>query len=266
MERNMAQSIDSIIERLGTVVAETRASQSPLGYFAALYRRVTIAVNEAIERGQFEDNGRMEALDVHFAGRYLTALEQFRNGQPTTESWQAAFEQTDNRKFIVLQHLLLGMNAHISLDLGISAAAVADPADPMSLKNDFYAINRILSSMIDDTQERLTRVFGPLGILDHLLGSVDEGFSMFSIEYARDKAWTQALELMAGGSGRRKTLIAERDRRVAEFSGKLVRPPKLSIRLLLGTVRMLEKGDTAWRIDVLNRRDTTGSLRETNLN
>jgi hypothetical protein len=257
----MAQSIDSIIERLETVVAEARAGQSALGYFAALYRRVTIAVKEAIERGEFEDNGRMEALDVHFAGRYLSALEQFQNGQPTSKSWRAAFEQTHNGKLIVLQHLLLGMNAHISLDLGISAAAVADRADPMSLKNDFCAINRMLGSMIDDTQERLTRFFGPLGILDHLLGSADESLSMFSIEYARDKAWTQTLELIAGGASRRETLIAERDRKVAEFSAKLVRPPKFTIRFLLGAVRMLERGDTAWRTGVLDRLETTGAVR-----
>lgn len=255
----MVQSIDTIIEQLESMVADARETQSASGYFAALYRRVTVAVKEAIERGEFEDNERMEALDVHFAGRYLEAMEQFRNGQPTTASWRAALEQTDNHKLIVLQHLLLGMNAHISLDLGISAATVADPADPMSLKNDFNAINQMLGSMINDTQCRLTRIFGPLGIVDVLSGPVDEKLSLFSIEYARDKAWTQALELIISDPDSRDALVEERDRKVARFSSKLVRSPKLTVRALLGMVRLLEKGDTAWRIDILNRIGHTGS-------
>ncbi len=223
-----------------------------MGYFPGLYRRVTLTVRDAIEAGRFEDNERMEALDIHFAGRYIEAWEQIRRTEPPTDSWKAAFDGCADRRLIVLQHLLLGMNAHISLDLGISAAAVADPGRPLALKRDFMSINAILGDMIDDTQRRLTRFFVPLWFLDNLLGPADESLSLFSIEYARDKAWTQTLELICATDEERQALVLERDRKVAGFSSRLVRPPKWWMRLLLRTVRFMEKGDVAWRIGVLN--------------
>jgi len=248
----MLHSIDAVIDRLDEIIAEAIRLRSPAGYFPALYRRVTLSVKQGIASGKFEDPGRMEALDIHFACRYLEAWDQYRTGQPITRSWQAAFAATENWRYIVLQHLLLGMNAHISLDLGISAAAIADPGNPLSLKADFFTINRLLGNMIDDTQDRLTRFFIPLGLLDRLLGPVDESFSLFSIEYARDKAWTQALELMLAGRAQGGALIRKRDEKVAAFSGRLTRPPGWMVRQLLRTIRLSEKGNVVRRIRILN--------------
>jgi hypothetical protein len=163
----------------------------------------------------------------------------------------AAFTGADNRSLIVLQHLLLGMNAHISLDLGISTAAVADRSDPLSIKADFLRINAILGSLINDTQQRLTRFFGPLGLIDHLLGDTDESLSLFSIKYARDKAWTQALELMVADDPTRGRLIQDRDAAVAGFSARIARPRRFTLRLLIRLIRMAEIGNVPWRIGVL---------------
>src|SRR6202008_4811607 len=95
------------------------------GYFAALYYKVTSRVRDGIHNGEFEDGARMEKLDVLFASRYLDAYTKWRNGQQPSLSWQTAFESTKRSSVLVLQHLLLGMNAHINLDLGIAAAEVA---------------------------------------------------------------------------------------------------------------------------------------------
>lgn len=99
--------------------------ESRLGYFAALYRRVTMAVKQGVADNIFQDGARMERLDVIFANRYLDALQEFRNGQPTTMSWRAAFQAAAHWYPLVLQQLLVGMNAHINLDLGVAAACCA---------------------------------------------------------------------------------------------------------------------------------------------
>jgi hypothetical protein len=248
----MLETIDDVIGRLDTIVEESIKDGSTTGYFAALYRRVTVAVKVAIEQEQFENNQRMEALDVHFANRYIEAYDMFTAGEPVTRSWRAAFQETQNDSLIVLQHLLLGMNAHISLDLGISTAEVADKSDPLSIKKDFFTINAILGSLINDTQSRLTRFFRPLGIIDRLLGPIDESLSLFSIAYARDKAWTMALELFLAEEDPQKKIIDSRDQKVSGFSAQLVRPPRISIRMLLWFIRRLERGDVASRIRKLN--------------
>ena len=76
---------------LDDIVAGAIASQSVLGYFAALYGRVTRKVASGIEAGQFEDGERMAELVVVFADRYLEAYRAYRRGDVVPESWRAAF-------------------------------------------------------------------------------------------------------------------------------------------------------------------------------
>ncbi|MCH6255693.1 DUF5995 family protein [Puniceicoccaceae bacterium K14] len=244
------QTIDTVVESLDKIIESARSSSSPLGYFPALYRRVTLKVNEAIQSSRFENGPRMEQLVVIFAGRYIDAYESYTRSGKCTQSWQIAFENEDTPSLTVLQHLLLGMNAHISLDLGIAAAEVAKN-NPLDLKDDFNLINEILGDQINDTQRRLTRIFGPLGWFDSLLGSIDEQLSLFSLHYARDKAWTQMLELVTDGNNPESKIIPNRDKLVAQFSSKLIHPPKRLLRILLWLVRILERGRVKDRIDIL---------------
>jgi formate-dependent nitrite reductase cytochrome c552 subunit len=113
----MLNSIEAVIESLDTITEQAISEHSPEGYFSSLYGRVTKEVRDAIHRREFEDNERMEALDVVFANRYFDAYRIVKESGNSTRSWKVAFEQNANSKLIVLQHLLLGMNAHINLDL-----------------------------------------------------------------------------------------------------------------------------------------------------
>ena len=79
-----ATTIDEVIERLGAIIEESVRTESRLGYFASLYNRVTITVRDGVKTGRFEDNARMERLDVLFANRYLDAYDAYRRGEPPT--------------------------------------------------------------------------------------------------------------------------------------------------------------------------------------
>jgi len=70
-------TIDDVIAQLTKIVDEARTTSSRLGYFAALYRKVTIQVKRGILQGQFRDGPRMEKLDVVFAS---TAWQKFFSG------------------------------------------------------------------------------------------------------------------------------------------------------------------------------------------
>ena len=70
-----AETIDQVIEQLDDIIDWSIIRSSRLGYFAALYRKVTIKVKDGIRDGYFEDAERMERLDVIFANRYLEAFE-----------------------------------------------------------------------------------------------------------------------------------------------------------------------------------------------
>lgn len=190
-----SRTIDDVISRLTTIVDDAKTDGSRLGYFPALYRKVTIEVRDGIANGVFDDGPRMERLDVLFASRYLDAFDAYREGDALTRSWQCAFDVTDQWWPIVLQHLLLGINAHINLDLGIAAARVAPGPQLPALHGDFNRINGILASLVGEVQDELARIWTTLRLLNRYLGDVDTAVINFSMERARDHAWSVAQHL-----------------------------------------------------------------------
>jgi Family of unknown function (DUF5995) len=135
-----------------------------------------------------------------------------------------AFEACDAWWPIVLQHLLMGMNAHINLDLGIAAAQTSPGSELASLKGDFMRINEILASLVDEVQEELADVWPLLRILDWVGGRTDEAVVHFSMERARDAAWAVAQDLARREATEWSGAIAALDNQVAEL-GRLVRHP-----------------------------------------
>src|SRR6266852_2461543 len=100
------QTIDEVLAELDQITRWARDERSRLGFFATLYRNVTIKVKEGIGAGLFQDGPRMEKLDVTFASRYLAALRSFRRGEPCSKCYLVSFELADRWRPIVLQHLL----------------------------------------------------------------------------------------------------------------------------------------------------------------
>lgn len=147
---------------------------SKLGYFATLYRNVTVRVRDGIAAGRFEDGPRMERFDVAFANRYFEAFDRALRQEQTTQSWHVAFHAARQWSPVILQHLLLGMSAHINLDLAIAAAEIAPGKQLPGLKNDFFEITVLLSELVDSVQERIDRVSPWFHPIDRLGRRTDE--------------------------------------------------------------------------------------------
>ena len=158
----------------------------------------------------------MEKLDVIFANRYIKAYYQYQTQQPISKSWEAAFVEADNYWIIVLQHLLLGMNAHINLDLGIAAAQISPKDEIHSLQNDFNMINTILSSLVADVEKDLTEVWPILKWILEKTKSIDTFLIDFSMQKAREGAWKYALELAPLDGKKAEESITIRDEKVAQ--------------------------------------------------
>jgi len=251
VETRAARNIDEVVERLRIIVEETRYAGSPMGYFAALYRRVTLEVKRKIVEGYFDDNARMERLDVLFANRYLEAYDAYREGRPLTRSWRFAFDAADSWHYIVLQHLFLGMNAHINLDLGIAAAQAAHGSDILSLEDDFKKINTILISLIDEVEAKLAAIWPMLRLLDTLALRTDEKLAAFSMEKAREAAWRNALDLARCDDADRERRIDTLDREVLEYA-YLVSGPGILTGSAFLLVRLGELGSVRRKIEVLS--------------
>jgi len=220
----IAKSIDEVIQHLDSIIATSVLESSRLGFFAALYRQVTIKVKEGIASGRFEDGPRMEQLDVIFANRYLEAYEQSRNSVKPTKSWLAAFEAGRSWRLLILQHLLLGINAHINLDLGIAAARTLPGEKLPALQRDFDEINNILAELLDRVQEKIGGLSPWLGLLDRVGGRSDEAIFNFGLQIARDGAWRFAEKFAGLTSEEHATALAERDEKIAALARRVINP------------------------------------------
>lgn len=184
-----ATSINEVITRLDQIIETECANNSCMAYFPILYRKVTIRIKEGILNNEFENNPRMEKLDVLFANRYIDAYECLSLNKPFSKCWKRAFEAAKTGKLLIMQHLLLGINAHINLDLGIAVAeTVGDDGELMDFESDFNKINAILGSMIANVEAKIISVSPLFDLLDRFGKGREDKLVSFSINVARDGA------------------------------------------------------------------------------
>lgn len=245
------RSIAEVIQDIDSIVAQCTATRSSLVFFAALYGQVTKRVEEGILRGEFEDNARMERLDVLFANRYLEAYYNFQEGKSVTKSWRVAFEAA-KEKHLILQHVFLGINAHINLDLGIAASETVGSGNLGILKNDFDTINRILAELTESAQDDIAQLSPWLRWVDRWLGSTDEALAGFSIQIARDGAWKFANEYH--NCADKTKAIAERDLVIAALGAKIRQPGGRISAFVLRMLRATESKQFLHAVKLLSKK------------
>jgi hypothetical protein len=244
------QTIDEVISELERIIDKCISEKNTAGYFAALYYKVTCAVKEGIKNGDYEDGPRMERLDVLFASRYIDAWNAWQNKQQTTGSWDIAFKETKNKFTLILQHLLLGINAHINLDLGIAAVQTSENKDLHALRRDFIRINALLSSLMLDVLNDLNRV-SPLTSLLGLHAKNSKSMILnFTIESARDGAWCFAQDLFVLSGTEYSNFINERDIEIQKLGLNLSKTKGLMWVTSL-VIRLFEWNNAAKVIEVL---------------
>ena len=244
---------DPTVEEMAAVAALARADGDRAGYFAAMYGAVTRRVRTLALAGEFDDPERMAAFVDAFAGRYLDAVRARRSGGQMTQAWSAAFAVDASWRPTILQHLLLGMTAHIGLDLGIVAAQVASMPGSgglARLRPDFDGINDVLAAMVPEVEAAVGDLSPALGLLDRLGGRADAFAVTRVIARARDLAWGTATRLVGVAGDDRAAAIVGVDREVAEWSRVIAHPGPIASSVLL-SVRVLERHSVATVIDRL---------------
>jgi hypothetical protein len=243
-----ANTINEVIEILNTIVEECKTNNNPLGYFAVLYRKVTIRVKEGIINNRFEDNARMEKLDVRFANRYFQAYFDNKNNSPISKSWKISFKAI-TKNHLVLQHLLTGINAHINLDLSIATVDTVENNPLKTIKDDFNHINELLSELTDEVKQNMGSVSPLFKLLMPLAKQWDDKLIQFSIQTARDGAWLFANDLNSNPD-KRDILIKERDVKIETLGFKLLNPVR-TLQWVLNVILFFESGTVKSKIETL---------------
>jgi len=210
--------IDDAIRVMDDIIDWSRAEAHRIGFFTCLYRATTINVKNGIISGRFQNGPRMEVFDVHFARYFFDALHVWRAGGRPSASWARAFRACEDEDLFILQHLLLGMNAHINLDLAATVADLSSLEEKAELHADYLVINRILAEMVDTVQDVLNDFNPGLRAIDWVGLHFDEAVAGFSIRRARDSAWGAAMELAALPEATRSEGVRRLDDETARFA------------------------------------------------
>jgi hypothetical protein len=247
MDIKQATTINEVIQFLDEIIESSKQEQSAIGLFTTLYREVTLKIKEGIDNGSFQDGPRMEKLDVIFANRYLNAYYQYQAKQKPSECWEFSFQKGEIFWPIVVQHLLLGINAHVNLDLGIASAQVSTVENIETLKSDFDQINTILSNLVESVEKCLIKIWPTLTIILKFSGKIDNFFIDFSMKTARDGAWKFANEFVALPENQREATIQERDIKITKIA-RLISNPGYLVSGVFKFIRLFEKGTVAQQI------------------
>jgi hypothetical protein len=224
-----ANSIEDVIDLMDNIVRDCQQNRQRLGYFTVLYRTVTLIVKQRCDEGGFfEDDDRMRHLDTVFANYYFAALDNYRSSRPASACWTLSFDAAKDDHLILMQHLLLGMNAHISLDLGVATAEVAGGMMDDSLRRDFNRLNNLLAGLVNTVQDEIAGVSPLIGVLDTLLWRLDEYIVNYGMHFARDRALAFAHKLIDTPETDRPAAIQAQDRLIRDISQHIRRPSWLA--------------------------------------
>jgi hypothetical protein len=217
--------------------AVARAATDALGYFPALYSRVTERIGASIEAGIFADGPGIDRFATGFASHYSAASrDQLRRPR----CWQASWDVATDPRLLIVQHLLLGINAHVNYDLPRAVVEVADErGDLLSIRKDFDAVNDVLAVTYADIVRDLDRVSRWVNGAARLGGG--RAFN-FSLRLARTRAWQAAVRMYPLSDDGRREYAAELDRLVSVLA-YLITQPSPVVRPLFGLARRLEEHD-----------------------
>jgi len=232
-------AVAALIARMTQLLARLEDDGDPARFFLGTYLRTTRAVAAALDAGRFEDADWVARWDVDFAALYLDALDAHRANPATPpEPWRLAFGAKPGLP--PEAHVLLGMNAHINLDLPQSLVAVIGPEDfadraVLALRRrDHERIDGVLAARVAEEDLALQLAGGRRTPIDRLLAPANRVASRMFLQESRRKVWANARALHAarlGGPESYSARVAELERVSAARVHDLLRPGPVLLRL-----------------------------------
>ncbi len=191
-------SVAGAITRMEAIAAALPAADG-LACFNRMYLDVTRQVNSQLGQGFFADPAFMTQLDVAFANLYFAAADTTGNPAAVPLPWRPLVQRRAAAGIESVQFALAGMNAHINHDLPVAmvstCTALATSPDAGSHFADYQKVDQLL----DAAEQSIRQSFesAPELAADQHLSAVATLIANWSINGARDMAWTNSLLLWA---------------------------------------------------------------------
>jgi hypothetical protein len=236
-----SQDIDKVRDRLALLVDWSLREDLPLGCFAALLRLYLRHVQRATERRRFAHRESALGMVAVAANRYLESFDDYRRGRPLSRGWKTALEAGQGHRPLYLQQVLVGLNMHLSFDLGLAAARSVGPASLAEIHEDFTRLGQLWDALLDRAQDRLARVSPWLRLLDRCGGRDQEQVLGFRVDRAMRESWQFAEHLSSLAEDRWEPVLQKWDGAVATLSRQILKPSGFT-RGSLHLIRLRESG------------------------
>jgi len=243
------QSIQDVISGLAKLEQVFLKRRDRRAVFVTAYLQITQELKRRIETSQFQDNAWVGSYIVAFANLYRQALAAYENGDlaAVPQAWRLSLDTSAAGVGLVIQDLLLGINAHINHDLPLALKEVGIEPGRRLRYEDHTAVNNALREATETVQERIASLYASgLGVLDHLLGNLDEGFTSFSFEAAREHAWNMGVALVTAQSEQDKMRLTTAIDRQATLVARLILAPNTPFPWLIEALRTIEQIKPWW--------------------
>jgi uncharacterized protein DUF5995 len=208
-----------------------------LGYFPAIYARETYEVGGGAANLGPTVRGQLDELVETFAHRYTGA---WRNEIPRASCWEASWVVGTRDDLLIVQHILLGINAHINFDLPQAVVQVGKAGGSLErLRETFDSVEESFGRTYASSVKDLDRVSRWTSEAD-LAGG--RHLFNFSLRRARQQAWTAAENLYPLGQDAYDEYVQELDRLVSVLAYLITKPP-LPVAVLAWFARRFEDSD-----------------------
>ena len=238
------RTIDDVVQGFDALEVRFRAAGDRRAIFVTLYGTVSTEIRARLAQRFFSDNEWVARYAVTFGNLYLDALDDYEahRRDRVPKAWRLCFDLARSAEGLVVQDMLLGINAHVNHDLPFALEAISIDPDRARRHGDHGAVNAVLASVVERATARIAELYAPgLAPLDEIAGPLDELLGLFSLQVARDSAWESALALSNARNPIERRLACSLIDSRAAIMARLLRAPALS-PATVSACRRLEGG------------------------
>lgn len=187
--------------------------------FLKCYGMMTDNMISALNQHRFVDSDWVHVLIEHFADYYFRALDSFTQQEASSPRvWQITFRAAQLSDLQLVQHLLLGVNAHINYDLVFAVVDLLtpewkelSPTTRAGRYQDYCLVNEIIGHTIDEVQDEILEHDSQvMKYLDMAFINFDEWLISRVITNWRDQVWNLAIQLLACEDEKNRVFISRK--------------------------------------------------------
>jgi len=227
----MAQSGTPLVDQMQSLIQQWEDAADDKALFLRCYLMMTNNVIEAVQKQEFEDSAWVERVMENFANYYFVALQAYeRDPESAPKVWQFAHNAAGDPKITPLQKMLVGINAHVNYDLVLNMVELLRPEwnnyseqQRLSRYADHCRINDVIGHTVDAVQDQILDPVMPIiGVIDKLLGGVDELLLSRLIAHWRDSVWHHATRLLESSETQEQTQLISQIEKSALETGEII--------------------------------------------